>query len=273
MRTLCETARRHKARAVAITFDRVPEEALNRDGAPPYITTIRQKMALIAGQDLDSALVLKADRKLLSMSAEEFISELMVEKLHIAEVVVGHSFVFGRGRAGNVELLREMGSALGFVVTVVPPVLIDNAIVSSTAIRRLISEGDVAKAAMFLGRPFVLDGRVVAGRGIGRQLGFPTANVEPVERQIIPASGVYAVEVAVKETRAPGVASIGTRPTFGEGATRMEVHIIGFSDDIYEEEIEIAFHQRLRDETRFPDAESLVGQIRHDVAQAKALFE
>jgi riboflavin kinase/FMN adenylyltransferase len=272
MRTLGETARRHKARSVAITFDRLPEEALNREGPPPYITAIRQKMDLIARQGLDSALVLHADRKLLSMCADDFVREVLVEKLHVAEVVVGHSFVFGKGRAGNVDLLSEMGSALRFAVTVVPPVLIDNAIVSSTAIRRLISAGEVTEAAMFLGHPFVLDGRVVAGKGIGRQLGFPTANVEPLERQVVPASGVYVVEVAVKETRALGVANIGTRPTFGEGATSIEVYIIGFSDDIYGEEIEVTFQKRLRDEIRFPDTESLVRQIHQDVAQARMLL-
>jgi len=272
MRTLSETARRHRAHAVAITFDRVPEEVFHPDGAPPHISSIRQKMDLIAGQGVESALVLEADSKLFSMSAEEFIYEVLVEKLRVAEVVVGRSFVFGRGRAGNVELLREMGPDLGFATTIVPPVVIHEAIVSSTAVRGLISEGDVETAAVFLGRPFILDGRVVAGKGRGRQLGFPTANVEPVERQIVPASGVYAVEVAIEDACLRGVASIGTNPTFGDGTTSIEVYIIGFSDDIYDKAIEVAFRHRLRDEARFPNAESLVAQIRKDVDRAKTLL-
>ncbi len=272
MRTVCETARRHKARSIAVTFDCLPEETVSPQSAPPYITTIRRKIDLIARQGLDSVLILTADPKLLSMPAEEFVYEVLVEKLRVAEIVVGRSFVFGRGRAGNVELLREMGSSLGFEVTVVPPVVVDGEIVSSTAIRRLISDGQVEKASSYLGGSYVLDGRVVTGRGLGRQLGFPTANVEPVARQIIPANGVYAVEVSVKGTRACGVANIGTRPTFDDGERSIEVYIIGFSDDIYGEEIEVTFRNRLRGELRFPDADSLIEQIRRDVDQAGALL-
>ncbi len=272
MRTLRETAHRHKARSVAITFDRLPEEAFNPESAPPYITSIRQKIDLIAHQGLDHAVVLEADRKLFSMPAEEFVHEVLVERLRAAEVVVGMSFVFGKGRAGNVELLSEMGGNLGFAVTVVPPVVVERAIVSSTAIRGLIAGGDVLKAAQFLGRPFILDGKVVAGHGLGRKLGFPTANVAAVERQIVPANGVYAVEVMLRHGRFSGVASIGTRPTFDDGAISIEVYIIGFSDDIYGEEIEVAFHHRLRDEMRFADSESLIEQITRDVDQAKSLL-
>ncbi len=272
MRALRDTGLRHKARSVAITFDRLPEETVHPEAAPGYITSIRQKIDLIAAQGLDAAVVLAADRKLLSMPAEEFVLEVLVEKLCVAEVVVGRSFVFGRGRAGNVELLRTMGSQLGFTVTVVPPVVVENAIVSSTAVRRLISGGEVELAATFLGRPFVLDGRVVPGKGLGRQLGFPTANVDPFERQIIPSNGVYAVGVNLEGAEASGVANIGSRPTFDAGAVSIEVYIIDFRDDIYGEEIQVAFRHRLRDEMRFPDAESLVGQIRQDVRRAKDML-
>ncbi|MBP6963307.1 MAG: bifunctional riboflavin kinase/FAD synthetase [Armatimonadetes bacterium] len=272
MRAVRESALRHKACAVVVTFDRLPEETARMDSAPPYITTIRQKMALIAHQGLDRALVLEADRKLLSVPAEEFVRDVLWEKLQAAEVVVGQSFAFGRGRAGNVELLRRMGAGLGFEVTVVPPMLVGESIVSSTAIRRMVAEGDVETAASFLGRPFALDGRVVPGKGLGRKLGFPTANTEPLGRQIIPANGVYAVEVAVRGIRAGGAASIGTRPTLDNGRRSIEVYIIGFSDEIYGEEIEVSFRHRLRGEIRFPNAESLVEQIRRDVDRAGALL-
>lgn len=272
MHTVTETARSHRASAVAVTFDRLPEETVNPGSAPPYITTIRQKMDLIAAQGLDGAVVLEADRRLLSMPAEEFVREVLVEKLRVAEIVVGRSFVFGRGRAGNVDLLCRMGAELGFSVTMVPPIIVDDTIVSSTAVRRLIGEGNVEIGAAFLGRPFTLDGRVVAGRGLGRQLGFPTANVEPVGRQVVPANGVYAAEVHVRGQQEIGVANIGTRPTFDDGKVSIEVYIIGFSDDIYGEDILVAFRNRLRSEMRFPDVEHLVEQIREDVDRAKAFL-
>lgn len=272
MRAVCESARRRRARAVAVTFDRLPEETVRLDSAPAYITTIRQKMTLIADQGLDRSLVLEADRKLLSMPAEEFVREVLWERLQAAEVVVGHSFAFGRGRAGDVELLRRMGAGLGFEVTVVPPVLVGEAIVSSTAIRLMVVEGDVRTAALFLGRAFALEGRVVGGRGIGRKLGFPTANVEPVGRQLVPADGVYAVEVMVRGIHAGGAASIGTRPTLDDGLRSVEVHIIGFSEDICGEEIQVSFRHRLRGVIKFPDTESLVQQIRRDIDRAGTLL-
>ncbi len=273
MRAVLETARRHGTAGIAITFDRLPEETVNPGGAPHHISSIRQKIELIAAQGLDGALVLEADHRLLSMPAEEFVSEVLVGKLRAAEVVVGRSFVFGRGRAGNVDLLGRMGSELGFAVTMVPPVVVEGAIVSSTAVRRLVADGEVEQAASYLGRPFIMDGRVVTGKGLGRQIGFPTANVERVDRQIVPANGVYAVEVDVRGRRAIGVANVGTRPTFDDGLRTIEVYIIGFSDDIYGEEILVAFRHRLRSEMRFPDAAGLAAQIRQDADRARALLE
>ena len=273
MRTVRSGAERRHARSVVVTFDRNPDEILKPGSAPVCITTLRQKMALIAAQGMDAAVVLHLDPQLLGTPAEDFVSEVLHNKLRAAEVIVGRNFAFGRGRLGTVDLLRGMGSKLDFAVTIVPPALVEGITVSSTAVRGLISSGRVEKASKFLGRPFVLEGQVVAGDGLGRKLGYPTANIRPADSQIIPARGVYAVSLRIGKVDARGVANIGARPTFGGASVGMEVYIIGFSDDIYDKDVEVAFLYRLRGEIRFPDSESLVRQIGEDVALAKTLME
>ena len=259
------------ARAVAVTFDRDPEELVNPAKAVPYVTTLRRKVELIAEQDMDLAVVLPLERSLMDMSAERFVSSVLHEKLSAVQVVVGANFAFGKGRAGNVGLLRKMGRSLGFGVVEVSPIRVDGILVSSTAIRRLLAEGKVEKANVLLGHPFILEGKVVAGDGIGRSMGYPTANIEPVPEQIVPGGGVYAVSVDVGKAARPGVANIGIRPTMGGRGITIEVYIIGFLGDLYGRELAIAFHRRLRDEVRFPDAEALKLQIARDVEQASKL--
>ena len=259
-------------RSVAVTFDRNPQELVNPSHPVPYICTLRQKLALIEEQGMDIALVLPLDRELLDMPAEQFVADILHDRLCAVKLVVGANFRFGKGRAGNAQLLQKMGKELGFEVIAVPPVMADGRTVSSTAIRRLIAEGKVELANWMLGHPFSLEGTVVAGEGIGQTIGYPTANIQPAERQIVPGKGVYAVEIRLDGRNRLGVANIGTRPTLGGQKSSIEVYVIDFSGNIYGRLLEVDFLHRLRDEARFPDAEALKQQIGADIEQAKQLI-
>lgn len=260
------------ARSVVVTFDRSPEELANPAGAAPCITTLGQKLDLISEQGMDLAVVLPVNRRLMNTSAEQFISDVVREKLGAASVVVGTNFAFGKGRSGTVKLLRRMGKELGFEVIAVSPIMLGNVVVSSTAVRGLIAEGKVEKANELLGHPFALEGEVVAGEGIGRSLGYPTANIRPAERQIQPARGVYAVTVNLDGVRQAGVANIGSRPTVGGAETAVEVYVIGFSGDMYGRRLEVVFHRRLRGEVHFSNTDALKRQISRDVERALRLL-
>jgi len=271
MRIIETGAEGYSARSVVITFDRNPVE-LAADSVPPYITTLRQKLGLIAQQGINLAVVLPLERRIIDMPAEEFVSSVLCEKLAALQVVVGTNFRFGRERSGDVRLLREMGTRLGFEVVAVSPIRVDGVTISSTVIRRLLVNGKVEMAGELLGHPFALEGRVVPGRGIGRDLGYPTANIQPAEKQVVPGSGVYAVSVQVYGKRWTGAANIGVGPTVGGREATVEVHILGFSGNILGEELQMFFHHRLRDEILFADAEALKAQIRSDIEQAAVII-
>jgi riboflavin kinase/FMN adenylyltransferase len=268
MRQVRSSAQELGVRSVAVTFDRNPQELVNPSHPVPYITTLRRKLSLIEEQGMDIALVLPLERKLLDMPAERFVTGILHERLRAMRLVVGCNFRFGKGRAGNVHLLEKMGREMGFEVTSVSPVMADGRTVSSTAIRRLLIEGKIELANWMLGHPFSLEGIVAAGEEIGRTLGYPTANIQPAEKQIVPGKGVYAVRTPFGD----GVANIGTRPTVGGEHISIEVYIFDFSGNIYGRELEVDFLHRLRDEAKFPDAEALKKQIEADIRQAKHLI-
>ncbi|MDI6826941.1 MAG: bifunctional riboflavin kinase/FAD synthetase [Armatimonadota bacterium] len=271
MRIVRTTADDLKAVAVAVTFDRNPKEILHPRYAPPYITTLEQKLELIAWRKMDMALVLEFNQELADMSAEDFVTGILLEKLKATTVVIGSNFAFGKGRHGKPALLREMGDKLGFGVIVVPQIVIDGTTVSSTEIRRLISSGAVEKAAAMLGHPFVLRGTVIRGDGIGTKLGFPTANLQPASKQILPAKGVYAASIKLNGKKYTALVSIGTRPTVGGRSLTVEVYILDFSGNIYGKELDVAFYERLRSEMHFEVVEDLVRQIRSDVVHVRAV--
>ena len=272
MRIVKAAAAEHAARSIVVTFDRNPQELLCPAGSMPYITTLRQKLALISKQDMDVAVVLPLKQDLIDMPPEQFVSDVLHGKLRAIQLVVGTNFAFGKGRAGKVELLRQMGQQLGFEVIAVSPIRADGILVSSTVIRNLLADGKIEKANGLLGRPFALEGKVAKGDGIGRALGYPTANIQPAEKQILPGKGVYAVSVNLENDTWPGVANVGVRPTFGGQERGVEVYIVGFSGNVYGQELDIGFHARLRDEISFRDADALKRQIGLDVEQALRLI-
>lgn len=255
--------------AVVFTFDRHPMELLGPDRAPFYITTLDQKLKLIADAGADMVVVAEFDHALADLSPEEFVDKFLVEKFKASVVVVGTNFKFGRKRAGDIDKLKELGTERGFRVVTVEPISAHGSKVSSTRVRNAIDRGDVETAGKLLGRPFTMLGRVVRGQELGRKLGFPTANIEVEPRQIVPRNGVYAVEVILEGNPLPGVCNIGVRPTLDLHERSIEIYIDGFEGNIYGAAIGAAFRCKLRDEVRFESLEALTAQIAEDVIAAR----
>lgn len=264
-------ALRRGVKSVVITFDRNPVEAIDPGTDISYITTLDQKLGLIEKQGIDTVLVLPADGDLVKMSAEDFVADVVHGKFAAVKAVVGSNFAFGRGRAGNVKLLESLSGKYGYEVEVVQPVRRGEVTVSSTVIRSLIGAGRVEEANDMLGHHYVMLGQVVKGSGIGRDIGYPTANIKPADRQVIPSDGIYAVDACIGNEWMRAVASIGVRPTVGDGTHAIEVHVMDFAGDMYGAQIETAYLKRLRDEEKFPGVEDLKLQIARDIEESKKI--
>jgi riboflavin kinase/FMN adenylyltransferase len=267
---------------VVVTFDRHPAMVVRPESAPRLLCDLEQKLELLAGAGVDTTYVVHFDEERATETAEEFVDEVLVGCLNARAVVVGEDFHFGHRRGGNVALLREMGASRGFVVDGLELVGLDGtpssdgANVSSTAIRKLLADGDVAGAAVLLGRPHEVRGTVEHGDKRGRELGFPTANLHiPAEIQL-PADGIYAGWFERADgTVHPTAMSLGHRPTFyerPEGAPLLECNVLDFSGDLYGEAVKVRFVERLRGEVRFDGVDALVAQMGADVAQTRALL-
>ena len=267
-RQLTEIAEQKDIKSTALTFDKHPSELLAPTRAPYYICTLDQRIEYIELAGVDCIVVAQFSPWLANLPKDEFITSILVEKLKARHIIVGSNFRFGKNRDGDIRYLESVSSEFNIGVSVVPSVVIDGGPASSTRIREMIRRGDIEDAAKLLGRKFTLRGTVVMGRQIGRTIGFPTANIRTEPRQLVPARGVYAVEVNLAHTAYTGVCNIGCRPTFDAGAESIEVHLASFQGDIYGETLDIAFCRRLRDEMVFESPESLAQQIRRDVERA-----
>lgn len=268
---VAEVAHATGGEAVALTFHPHPVSVLRPEHAPALITSLRDRLALLAGTDLDVVLLQHFTPAFAGLSAEAFVERVVVERLGATRVIVGHSVSFGQGRRGDAALLSTLGARHGFGVEVVGPVRVDGHDVSSSAVRRAIADGDVTLAATLLGRPHRLSGRVVMGRQRGATIGFPTANVA-VRAGMWPPDGVYAVRMLRGDAWLDGVANIGTNPTFGDTGRTLEVYLFDFDADIYGERVSVAFVERLRGEETFPSVEALVARIARDVDDARAVL-
>lgn len=260
-------AQQRGGKSTVLSFDPHPREVLR--GEPvPLLTTIEERVALLEALGIDRFIVLPFTPALAAMSAEDFVAQVLVERIGLQAVCVGYDHTFGRNREGNVALLETLGPRYGFAVDVIPPQVVGDRTVSSTLIRQLLlRDGAVEQAALLLGRPYSLQAIVVHGDGRGRLLGFPTANLHVAHpRKIIPRNGVYAVRVWLPERPSwlYGMMNIGMRPTF-EGDRRMlEVHILEFEGDLYGKLLRIDFIARLRDEQHFASIEALRAQLFQD---------
>jgi len=264
-------ARRLGGEAIAITFHPHPVAVLRPERAPAVLTALRDKLQLLQDLELDVVVLQHFTAAFAQLSPEAFVERFVVDRLHTAKLVVGHSVSFGHQRRGNAALLETLGGRLGFDVEVIGPVRVDGHEVSSSTIRRAVTTGDVRLAARLLGRPHFSTGRVVVGKRRGAGLGFPTANLD-VRDGLLPADGVYAVRAEVADGSHGGVANVGRNPTFGENARTLEVHLFDFAGDLYGRRCRVSFIERLRGEVRFASAEALAAQIRDDAARARAVL-
>lgn len=266
------------ARSVAVTFDRNPLALLRPELCPENVVSTDRKLELLGELGIDATLVLTFDKELASHSAEQFVEEILVGALHVSTVLVGQDFRFGHRGAGTPELLRELGPKYGFSVDVVDDVYVEGSErrVSSSWIRELLAEGDVATATQVLGRPVDVRGEVVHGHKRGRELGFPTANLSETVDAFVPADGVYAGWLDDHDTgiRHPAAVSVGTNPTFDDVLVRqVEAHVIDEDTlDLYGHDVTVEFTRRLRGMVAFEGIDALMKQMSADVDAARALL-
>lgn len=270
-----EHARGLEGPATVITFDPHPMAVLAPETAPPRLTTPGKKAELLEAGGVEALLVVRFTRELADTPAERFVRSFLHDKLGLEAVFVGSTFSFGRGREGNLELLRRMGGELGFAARGVPEVTYEGERISSTRIRRSLAAGEAEAAREMLGRPFAVTGQVVRGDRMGQRLGWPTINIEPDPELLLPADGVYAGRAVLEGYPMPFdcVTNIGTRPTVYENYQRVvESHILDFAADVYGQRVEVEFWKRLREERIFPSVVDLSVQIGRDVEGAREFF-
>lgn len=266
-----------KARAVSgtpmlMTFSPHPHSVLEPDSYIRLITPLHLKEKLIAESGIEAMFVIPFNDHLRSISPEDFIEDILLRRLGVAGIIVGYDFRFGKGGSGDVKMLQNFAQKKGFYFDVVEAVTIDGEKIGSNRIRRLIMDGDVRNAARLLDRPHMIEGMVVHGVNRGKSIGFPTINFETVF-ELIPQNGVYITEVGFDGQRWPSVTNIGFNPTFDGKKLLVETHILNYSGDLYDREVVIYFHERIREERRFKDIAELKTRIFEDVAFARKYFE
>jgi riboflavin kinase/FMN adenylyltransferase len=273
-RTMREIAARTGEKTLVVTFRSHPRSILNPGNRVPFLTSIEDKIDLIASHGIDMCAVIDFTREISSLSADDFISSIVSGTLSASHAVIGHDHAFGKNREGNIDALIALGNRFGFGVTQLDPLHLDGETVSSSRIRALLDEGDVLNASRCLGRYYAVRGTVVRGCARGRTLGFPTANLDPVNSEkCIPLEGVYASRFTDKDGGTyDSVTSIGTNPTFG-GTTRMiETHLLDFDGDLYDQKVKIEFVRRIRGAMRFSSAEELTRRISDDCALVREVL-
>jgi len=264
-------ARSRGLHSAAMTFSPHPAEVLAKGEPVRYLTSLPERKALIRAVGTDAVVTLHFTREVAALTAEEFMNDI-VPDLGVVSLWVGPDFALGRGRQGTVGVLADIGKRMGYTVQTVPPVLLDGVVISSSAIRCLLQEGVVTEANRMLGQPYALEGAVRRGDGRGRLLSFPTANLLLDPKRVVPANGVYVARARIGSQSLPGVANIGTRPSFGDNERNLEVHLLDFSGDLYGHRLRVEFLERLRPERRFKNVDDLVAQMQRDAAAARAFL-
>ena len=260
--------------ACVLTIEPHPREFFAPDKAPTRLTSLREKLELLAGCGVDRVHVCRFDYRFAQTTAEDFIDRIIARGLGARWVLVGDDFRFGARRAGSFVMLKQAAASLNFEVAALPSVMLDGERVSSTALRQALAAGELERAGRLLGRTYSISGRVVRGDGLGRKLGFPTANVQ-MKHNRPPLTGIFTVRLHGAGPEAlPGVASLGVRPTVKQqGAPVLEVHALDFSGDLYRRHVRVEFLNKLRDEEKYADLATLTRQIALDARNAKAFFD
>ena len=272
MQTVVERSAAIGAVPTAITFDPHPRAVLHPETAPPLLQTLDQRLANLEVMGIKQAIVIPFDREFAAREADEFLTNIIHERLQAKEVYLGKGFEFGRNRGGNIDLLRKMSSELGFIADEVDEVQLRGQRISSSAIRRLLAEGKVNRARRMLGRPYGVEGVIIRGLRRGHTIGFPTANLKPHNR-VIPRYGVYATATLIDGTWRKSITNIGVRPTFeSEADASIETFVFDFDGDLYGAVLRVRFLHRIRDERKFNGIEELTAQIKTDSERARNYF-
>jgi riboflavin kinase/FMN adenylyltransferase len=272
MRTVVERARATGAVPTVITFDPHPRAVLHPESAPPLLQTLDQKVEGFGVLGIEQTIVIRFTPEFSMIRAEDFLHDVVQERLHAKEVYLGRGFAFGHNREGNIELLRRVSTNLGFIADEVPEVRLRNQRVSSSRIRQLLTDGNVNLARRLLGRPYGVEGLIERGAQRGSDLGFPTANLHPHNR-VIPRNGVYVTGALIEGQWRRSVTNVGLRPTFDSDAEpSVETFVMDWAGDLYGDVVRVRFLHRLRDERKFGSIEELRAQIEQDVKRAQSYF-
>jgi riboflavin kinase / FMN adenylyltransferase len=259
--------------AVVLTFHPHPAKVLGKRQDFYYLTSPEERADLLRNMGVDHVITYSFDLQVARTSARDFVAEIQ-EHLGFRQLWVGHDFALGRNREGDLPTLRRLGEEFGFTVVEIEQVKVDNIAVSSSQVRAVIRQGEVARAEVLLGRPYIVKGIVIPGDGRGRTIGIPTANMKVWEEKLLPLSGVYVCQALINEEIYGAVTNIGFRPTFDQKdpIPHVEAHLLDFERDLYGKELSLAFIQRLRDEQRFPNPQALVAQIYQDIERGRLIL-
>lgn len=266
---LIDTGKKEDLKSVILTFFPHPRMVLQKDSGIKLINTIKERSFILDALELDLLIIKKFTKEFSRLSSENFVKEILVDKLKAKKVIIGYDHRFGRNRNANIDDLKKFGKTYGFEVEEIPEQDVNDVAVSSTKIRHALMEGDIAKANSFLGYNFMLSGTVTKGKGLGRQLNFPTANIQIAEDyKLIPKQGVYIVKALIDKIVVYGMMNIGMNPTVNGNKETIEVHFFNFNKDIYNETIQIDLLKRIRDEEKFESIEALKYQLKKDKEKA-----
>lgn len=273
LKKVVEDASEMNAESVLLTFHPHPRTVLNVTSQIRQIQDMDDKIELLEQMGIDHLIVMKFDLELSQLEPLEFVKKIWVDGIKVNKFIIGYDHKFGKNRAGDIDFLTKVSDDLGFEVLQIDALDIENCIISSTQIRKAIQTGAMEIAASLLGRPFGLKGTVVRGKGLGKQLGFPTANIMVGNTDlIVPANGVYAVEISVLEKKYEGMLNIGTNPTFGDNKQTIEVNIFDFFNEIYNVSVKVSFFKKIRDVYKFKNEQELIKQLRKDEETVKNFF-
>ncbi len=271
MSQLKEHARQENLLSGVVTFQQHPQTVLAPPTKLPYLTDLAQRIKLLKNEGIKAIITLSFTHELAGLSPHQFIG-LLKKYLRMRGLLIGPDFALGQGREGNTDALRTLGRAMDFSVAVIPPLVIKGEVVSSTAIRDALTNGDMERVHNLIGRPFSLHGRVIPGERRGKELGFPTANLDINSEQALPADGIYVTWAYINNEAYPSVTNIGQRPTFGGGERTVEVYILDYHGDLYGHELKIDIVERLRNEKQFDTVDELKKQMAEDIKQGRVIL-
>ena len=260
------------SKIMVYTFIQHPMSVISPENRPLYINDNEQKINILRDLNIDYLVFNEFTYEFSKVSPREFIKRFLVDKYNIDTIVIGYNYTFGANGEGNSNTMQELGKDFGFNVKIIPPIRLKNSIISSSRVRETIEAGQVSDAAHLLGYPYSISGKVVRGKGRGKHLGFPTANLSYDKQKVIPNNGVYLTLVKVRNIYVWGLTNIGTNPTFGSDELCIETHLIGFDGNIYGKNLTICFLDRIRDEIQFKDADSLIDQMQQDMDAAEKII-